>query len=194
MTTTIETAGAGDRAAAATTDTDRAALLTIAGADGPRVLESLVDECMEEEGAGAVRMKGTGSGRGENPEEDRAPGPRRHGKTSTRLRLPISPRRKCEAHMPPPTPDPGLYRGRALVRALGPDHGPDGSQEAARKASAPPFPTLPSSKRDQNWSFFKKRFLFVFDMNVTSIFSFFLQLHFKNDADPLLVFIKFIFR
>lgn len=83
-----ETAGAGARAAAATTDTDHAALLMTAIADDRRVLESefcflcdllvltyflqlylivsfsflssgLVDECMEEEEAGAARMTGT---------------------------------------------------------------------------------------------------------------------------------------
>lgn len=40
MTTTIETAGAGGHAAAVTTDTGRAARLTIAAADVQRVLES----------------------------------------------------------------------------------------------------------------------------------------------------------
>lgn len=133
--TMIETVGADVHAAAATTDTDHAAPLTIAVADDLRVLESLVDECVEEEEAGAARMIDTGRGLGESPEGDldRAPDPHLHERTSTRHRPLITPRRKCDGRAPHPAPGPGLYQGRALVHVLGPDPGQDASQEDARK-------------------------------------------------------------
>lgn len=94
--TTIETAGADVHAAAATTDTDRAVLLTIDIADDLRVPESPVDGCMEEEEAGAARVTDTDRGLGDTPEGDLDPGPNLllHEKMSTRRPLPITPRRK----------------------------------------------------------------------------------------------------
>lgn len=94
--TTIETAAADVHAAAATTDTDHEALLTIAIADDPRVRETLVDGCMEEDEAGAARTTDTGTDLGGSPEGDldHAPNLHPHEKTSTRRRPPITPRKK----------------------------------------------------------------------------------------------------
>lgn len=135
--TMIETAGADVRAAAATTDTDHAAPLTIAGADDLRVLESLVDECVQEEEAGAARMIGRGLGESPEGDLDRAPDPHLHERTSTRRRPPITPRKKCDGRAPHPAQGPGPYQGRALVHVLGPDPGRDASQEDARKCLLP---------------------------------------------------------
>lgn len=134
------TAGADVRAAAATKDTDHAALLTIAIADDQRVPETLVDECMAEGEAGAERTTDTGRGRGESPEGDldHAPNPHPHEKTSTQRRPPITPRKKCDGRTPRPAPGPGPRRDHAPVHALAPDPGPDASQEDARKVSPTP--------------------------------------------------------
>lgn len=129
-------ADADVRAAAATTDTNRAALLTIATAGGPRVLASLVDGCMQGE-AGAARMKDTGRGLGESPEGGHAPNPHLREKPATRRRLPITPRKKCDGHTPHPAPGP--HPDHALGPVLGPDPGPDASREAVRTAPAAPF-------------------------------------------------------
>jgi len=131
-------------------------------------------------------MKGTGSGRGESPEEGRAPDLRPRGKTLTRLPLRILQRKRCEAHMlththtPPLTPDPGLYRGRAPVRVLGP--GPGASREAASKKAPPPPVCFCHECKRPSSPFVEKLVRFLF-----------LQLHFKNDADPLLFFNTFYF-
>lgn len=132
--TTIETVGADVHAAAAMRDTDRAVLRMITGADDLRVLETLVDECLQEEGAGAVRMNDTGRGLGESPEGDldHTPDLQPHERTSTRLHLPITLRKRCDGHAPRPAPDPGRYRDHTLVHVLAPDPGPDASQEDAR--------------------------------------------------------------
>lgn len=134
-TTTTETAGAGVHAAAATKDTDHAALRTIAIAGDLRVPESLVDGCMEGEEAGAARTTDTGRGPGESPEGDLVLNPHPREKTSTRHRRPITPRKRCDGHTRRPTPGPGPHQDPALVRA--PDPGLDASQEDARRVSAP---------------------------------------------------------
>lgn len=92
----IETAADADHAAAATTDTGRAALLTTAVAGDRRALESLVDGCTEEEEAGAARKTDTSRGLGESPEKDpdRGPDRRPRERPSTRRRPPTTPRRK----------------------------------------------------------------------------------------------------
>lgn len=140
---TIETAGAGGHAAAATTDTGRAALLTIAAADVQRVLETLADGCMREGGAGAARTTDTSRGLGERPERDpdRAPGPDLHEKPSSRRPPPDTPRKKCDRRIRRPAPGPGLHPD--LARVPGP--GPDTSREDAK---AEPAPSLNSGLSD----------------------------------------------
>lgn len=137
--TTIEMAGADVPAAAATTDTDHAALLMTVIADDLRVLEALVDGCVEEEEAGVARMTDTGRGLGESPEgdPDHAPNLHLHEKTSTQHRLPITPRKRCDGHTPHPAPGPGPYQDHAPVHVLGPDPGLVASPEVARKLSEP---------------------------------------------------------
>lgn len=161
--TTTGTAGADDPAAAAMTDTDHAAPRTSAGPGGLRVRENLVDGCMEEVEAGVVRMTDTDQGLEENPEGglDHAPDPRLRKKTSTRLQPPITPRTKCDEHIPLPAPGPGPYQDRAPVRVLGPDLGPDASQEDTRKYLLPPVILIPAEglgyKWLKDWSFTKKK-------------------------------------
>lgn len=156
----IETAGADVHAAAATTDTDHAAPLTNATAGDRRAPENPVDACMEEEEAGVGRTTDTGRGPGESREEDldHAPSLRPHEKTSTQRQLRITPRRKCDGHTPRPAPGPGRRHDRAPVPALGPDPGPDASQEDVRKVSAPAL--IRHFVRWTSWSFVKKRCLF----------------------------------
>lgn len=137
MTTTIETAGAGGHAAAVTTDTGRAARLTIAAADVQRVLESLVDGCMEEEEAGAARMKDTSRDPGESPESDPAPDPHLHERTSNRRPPPATLRKKCDRRIPRPAPGPGLRRDHTLAHVLGPGPGPGARQEDAKAEPTP---------------------------------------------------------
>lgn len=93
-------------------------------------------ECTQEE-AGATRTTDTGRGLAESPEDDldRAPSLPRLQKTLPHL--PITPRKKCDRHVPPRGPGPGLRQDPAPVHALAPDLGPDASQGAARSS---PFP------------------------------------------------------
>lgn len=74
----------------------------------------------------------TGRGLAESPEEDpdHAPNPRPLQKTLPRL--PITPRKKCDKHVPPHAPGPGPHQDPAPVRALAPDPGLDASQGGAR--------------------------------------------------------------
>lgn len=103
---------------------------------------------------------GTDRGLGESPEGDLGRAPNLHllEKTSTQRQLPITPRKKCDGHTPHPAPGPGPHQDHALVHVLGPGPGPGASQEDARKASTPLYPSF--CQMDQNWSFVKKK-LFV---------------------------------
>lgn len=120
----------------------------------------LVVECMEEGGAGAVRMTGTESGSGLTAalntvlvfdlclcpssdtdtgpgkslagDHDLTPGPRPQEKPSTRLPLLNSRRKKYDAHTPPPTPGLVLHPDHAPVRVLDPVPGLDANQEGVR--------------------------------------------------------------
>lgn len=108
----------------------------------------------------------TGRGLGESPEGGPAPAlnPHPHEKTPTPHRPPITPKRRCDRHAPPRAPGPGRRQDPAPVRALGPDPGPDASQEDVRKVSAPLLSVIVSAG-PESWSFVEK-WSVCFDMNV----------------------------
>ena len=84
-------------------------------------------------------LSGTGRGPEESPGGDLGPNPslRPRERTPTPHHLPIMWRKKCGKHTPQHVPGPGLHRDLAPAPALGPDPGPDESQEDAREECGP---------------------------------------------------------
>nr|XP_043909113.1 serine/arginine-rich SC35-like splicing factor SCL30A isoform X2 [Solea senegalensis] len=164
--------------------------------ESPRV--TLVVACMQEEGAGVVRMKDTDLGESPGADLDHTPDLRRLKNPSTQLPLPITPRRKCDASTPRPAPDPGRLQDHVLVHALGPGLG--ASQAGARKYPPPSPPTtspLTFLLSDGPESVICQENSRLFDMNVTSTEPCVERLSFaapflRTMLVLLLVFIRFI--